>query len=130
MNPQSWEEVWDLVQRALLAIAQQSQAQNPRIWFRIDHFETESFPFNGYLAISRDGTPGDEDLVIAVSAQRKESELRWSTDISRGDGLVLADATTFVGQADNALHTWLGEAVQSTMDFLEEQRQLIIEEVS
>ena len=74
---------------------------------------TEYFPFREYLTFSRDGDPAEEDLVVDVSVWRDDDSLRVSSDISSGDGLILAEgpeADLLLNQSDawaSLLEDWL-----------------------
>lgn len=38
------------------------------------------FPFTGYVSVGRDGTPGDEDLIVEWAVQRSDDGLRVTVD--------------------------------------------------
>jgi hypothetical protein len=85
-----WEELWERLNDFYAVLVSQLAACNERLWSQIAHQETPAFPFTGYVSLGRDGTPGDEDLVLEWAVQRRDDRLRVTADIARGDGTVLA----------------------------------------
>lgn len=86
-----WEELWDRLNDFYAVLVSHLRARNERLWSQVAHQETAAFPFTGYVSLSKDGPPGDEDLVLAWSVQRRGGHLVAAADISRGDGTVLAE---------------------------------------
>lgn len=91
MTTSPWEALWDRLNDRFAAIALMLRECNPRLWWSAGHHATEHFPFSAWASFNRTGTAGEEDLVISVTAKLMEGSLVLASDISRGDGLVLAD---------------------------------------
>jgi len=86
-----WEELWDRLNDFYAVLVSHLRARNERLWSQVAHQETVAFPFTGYVSLSKDGPPGDEDLVLTWSVRRRDGHLVAAADISRGDGTVLAE---------------------------------------
>jgi hypothetical protein len=94
----------------------------------VAHQETTVFPFTGYVSISKDGPPGDEDLVLTWSVQRHNGRLLITADVARGDGTVLAE-TSAAELAEPANRSEVIEEQERAMRFFRRNLDLIKQEV-
>jgi hypothetical protein len=123
-----WDELWDRLNDFYAILVSQLAACNGRLWSQIAHQETPAFPFTGHVSLGRDGTPGEEDLVLEWAVQRRDDRLRVTADIARGDGTVLAElpAEEFAEPAD---HASIADAQERAVRFFRGHLELIKQEV-
>lgn len=124
----AWEELWDRLNDFYAVLVSQLAACNDRLWSQIAHQETPAFPFTGYISLGRDGTPGNEDLVLEWAVHRRDDRLRVTADIARGDGTVLAElpAEEFAEPVD---HSRIAGAQEQAVRFFRRHLELIKQEV-
>jgi len=125
----TWDDVWIRLDRTFSWLAREVGRANPRARATSGRTAAAFFPFGAYLTFGRSGDASLEDLVISVNCQRKDGGVRLSSDISAGDGYVLATGPeTRVkdlhgGDAafpDEAL-VWLDQVI----DFIESNSSLV-----
>lgn len=87
-----WEEVWNRLNGCFADLAGVVGAQNSKLWWRSGHHANSDLPFRAWASFSRQGIPGEEDLVISVDFKKIEHGLEVTTDIARGNGVILAEA--------------------------------------
>ena len=123
-----WAELWDCLNGFYGVLVSQLAACNERLWSQISHQETPAFPFTGHVSLGRNGTPGDEDLVLEWAVQRCDERLRVTADIARRDGTVLAElpAEEFGEPVD---HSSIAEAQERARRFFRRHLELIKQEV-
>lgn len=123
-----WEDLWDRLNDFYAVLVRQLATCNERLWSQISHQETSAFPFTGYVSLGRDGTPGDEDLVLEWAVQCRDDRLRVTADIARGGGAVLAElpAEEFAEPVD---FLSVAEAQERAIRFFRRHLELIKQEV-
>lgn len=123
-----WEDLWDRLNDFYAVLVSRLAARNDRLWSQIAHQETPAFPFRGYVSLGRDGTPGEEDLVLEWAVQRADGRLRITADIARGDGTVLAElpAEEFAEPVD---HAGIADAQERAVRFFRDHLGVIEREV-
>ena len=124
------EDLWDVLNHAFTDLAVRLKDLNARLTWTIGHRESEAFPFTGYISFSRDGTPGQEDLVLSVGVQRKAGQLLWITDLASGDGEVLAEGPSCTVEGAPDLARWVAAPLADTLSFLREVEPLLAELLS
>lgn len=125
----SWDDVWMRLDTTFSWLAREVASVNPRARATSGRNPAAFFPFGAYLTFSRSGEPGVEDLVVSVDCKRRDSEVELTSDISAGDGYVLAEGPAVrVGDLeaiDTHLPTgalsWLDEVI----DFIESNSGLV-----
>lgn len=124
----AWEELWDRLNDFYAVLVSQLTACNDRLWSQVAHQETPAFPITGYVSLGRDGTPGNEDLVLEWAVQRRDNRLRVTADIARVDGTVLAElpAEEFAEPID---HSRIAVAQEQAVRFFRNHLELIKQEV-
>src|SRR5512146_3130063 len=128
----TWDDVWNGLGEAFSRLVLELGRVNPRARATTGRTETAIFPFGAYLAFSRSGEPGVEDVVVSVDCKREDGELKLSSDISRGDGYILAEGPEArvsamnidVSVPEEALE-WLHEVI----GFIEASRELVCKEL-
>jgi len=126
---QSWEDVWTELNEAFVRIAAIAHSTNSEIAWTINHWESEIFPFNGYIAFFPSNRRGEEELVVFVGAQRTGDSLTWTNEISTGDGVVIVDGPSFAVDASTPFESWAGDALDATIDFLHDAEAVIVRQL-
>lgn len=127
-----WEQVWDVVSEAFQRIAVSLRTSYPKMSWSSGHSDNKAFPFRAYASFN-EGCQESEDVVASVDFHRSDDKLRYSTDIGRDDGTVLADGPSGILDASEGMASAKSEinaAVGSIVRFLEESEQLVREAVS
>ena len=97
----------------------------------VTRLEAAFFPLGGTLAVSRDADR-QEDVVVSIDGHASDGRLHLTSDITCGEGHVLADGPTLeLPLADStnllsAVEPWLAEIEH----FLEHQLPLVLEEAA
>jgi len=122
-----WEEVWVLTSDAFRGIAASLSERYPKMSWSSGHSDNRAFPFRAFAAFNR-GSQGSEDIVASVDFHRSDDELRYSSDIGRDDGTVLADGPTGIIDVSGGIAAARAEieaAVDSIVRFLESSEQVV-----
>lgn len=122
-----WEEVWGIISETFQRIAASLTTCYPRMSWSSGHSDNKAFPFRAYAAFNQD-SQGSEDIVASVDFHRSEDRLRYSADIGRDDGTVLADGPTGIIDVSGGLasaRAVIGTAVVSIVRFLETSEQVV-----
>ena len=128
----AWESAWDSVNGEFSRVAEVVLACNPNLWWECGHQDNESFPFRAYAAFSRQGTPGGEDVVISFDFKRSDGELAFTSDVSRGDGEVLAAGPSSETQRatdTGRVREWVVRTIEEGLAFVHEQEGLLRREL-
>lgn len=91
------------------------------------HADNKAFPFRAYAVFNK-GNPGSEDSVASVDFRLSEYMLRYSADVGRDDGTVLADGPAANIDISNGITSVSAEirvAIFSIVQFLEESEQTV-----
>ena len=121
--------LWEPLRDFFNVLIQEILTCNGRLWSTIAHHETQVFPFTGYLALSKNGIPGEEDLVLTLGVQRKGDRLFVRADIARGDGFILADGPAAEIAGSPLDVAALLEARDRALQFFSERQEVVIREV-
>lgn len=122
-----WEEVWGLISETFRLIAASVSARYPEMSWSSGHSDNKAFPFRAYAAFNQ-GSQGSEDVVVSVDFHRSEDRLRYSADIGRDDGTVLADGPTGIIDVSEGFASARAEieaAVGSIVRFLKASEQVV-----
>jgi hypothetical protein len=128
-----WEWAWDRLNEVLTEGAEALLQPNPQLWWECGHTETSTFPFTAYASYSRDGTPGNEDVVVSVGFKVDDKELTFSTDLSRGGGEILAKlpVSMLALATDTAsIRMWVQARVDEGISFLRKQQPTLVRELT
>lgn len=125
----SWEDIWDVLNGELTGLAGRLALRNPKLRWTVGHLESKAFPFTGYLALSREGIAGQEDVVVSVGVRNEGDTLRWTSDIATGEGEVLADGPGFTTPTAGD-PSWSVQALSETIRFLSAQESLLADLVA
>lgn len=86
---------WDGLGRETRArfenVVVQLKSQWPNLWSSVGSYSTEVFPLSAFVSLNTSGPPFDEDVVLFAGVQVKGTSTVFSSDISEGDGQVLAE---------------------------------------
>lgn len=121
-----WEDVWDIVGETFRRIATSLSASYPKMSWSSGHSDNKAFPFRAFAAFNH-ASQGSESVVASVDFRRSEGKLRYSADIGRDDGTVLADGPTGIIDVSEGMTSARGEitaAVGSIVRFLEASEQV------
>lgn len=122
-----WEDVWSIISETFQRIAVSLTACFPDMSWSSGHSDNKAFPFRAYASFNQ-GPPGSEDIVASVDFHRSEDRLRYSADIGRDDGTVLADGPTGTIDISGGVasaRAEIGAAVGSIVRFLEASEQVV-----
>lgn len=128
-----WDVMSDTLNEIFERLANDLAQVNPRLWWNFGHNKNEVFPFWAYASFSREGIPGEEDLVISLSFKSVAGGLEFDSDIARGDGEILAD-----GPADQSVETtdlqslqqWVDRCIAMTVRFIADNSELLRQELA
>jgi hypothetical protein len=127
-----WEEVWDTVSETFQRLAASLNTRYPKMAWSSGHSDNKVFPFRAYATFNR-RSPGSEDVVVSIDFHKSEDKLRYSADIGRDDGTVIADGPTGtiaisggLGSATAEIRTAIGSIVQ----FMEANEQLVSDAIN
>lgn len=127
-----WEDVWDSVDTHFQVLAATLKTCNPQLWWSSLHSENRVFPFRAYATFSREGIPGDEDVVVSLTFKSNGARLAFSSDISRGDGSILADGPTRslpLSTHTGAVREWIIDSATCGLRFVDENTALLRKEL-
>src|SRR5712691_6880942 len=91
------------------------------------HSDNKAFPFRAYATFNQ-GSQGSEDVVASIDFHRSGDKLRYSADIGRDDGTVLADGPTGTIDLSEGVASAREEieaAAGSIVRFLEASEQVV-----
>ena len=128
----SWEAAWDSINDGFSRVAADLRECNPTLWWNCGHSENETFPFSAYASFNRSGVAGEEDLVLSISFKQADRQLHFTSDITRGDGEILADgpaSSASLGADIDSIRCWIAERVGEGLAFIEGERVLLEREL-
>jgi hypothetical protein len=122
-----WEEIWDIINEAFRRIAVSLSNCCPTISWSSGHSDNKAFPFRAYATFNQDPSALGE-VVVSIDFRKSEDGLRYSTDIGRDDGTVLADGPAGVIDVSEGVASARDEiatAVLRIVRFLDEAEQVV-----
>lgn len=129
----AWEEVWDAINAYFRLLATTLRSCNPNLWWACVHSENAKFPFRAHATFSREGIPGDEDIVVSLTFKLADSKLLFFSDISRGNGSILAEGPTMgipLSTDTCSVRQWILGATRSGLRFVDDNRALLRDQLS
>lgn len=122
-----WEEVWGTINETFQRIAVSLGACYPDLFWSSGHSDNKAFPFRAYAAFAQ-GSQRSEDVVASVDFHSSEYELRYSADIGRDDGMVLADGPAGIIDVSGGIvsaQVEIEAVVDAIVGFLEASERVI-----
>ena len=132
-DPVLWETVWDRLERKFALLAGKVRECSPEVHWQCGRSGNEAFPFRAYASfVLGDPAVDDEDVVISVDCFRSGPTLWILSDISQGNGYVLADgpgARLSLGADMREIGRETLTTVHEIELFLEERLDLLLREL-
>ena len=115
----AWDELGQETHARFRDIVEQLKKQWPNLWSSVGSYSTEVFPLNAFVSLNTSGPPFDEDVVLFATVHTKDSSVLFSSDISDGEGQVLADGPDDAWTTSMPLDEQLGRARAGLDTFFE-----------
>lgn len=90
----SWDELGRETRTRLDDVVEQLKLIWPDLWSSVGSYSTEVYPLNAFASLNTSGPPHDEDVVLFAAVQAADASITFSSDISEGDGNILAEGPT------------------------------------
>jgi hypothetical protein len=96
LGTHAYRQIWDLLEAYLKSVVSDLRQDFPGIWTQIAGYPNPAFPFTGYASIVAEHDPSrTEDCVLMMEVARRPGRLIVTSDISTGNGELLATGPTF-----------------------------------
>jgi hypothetical protein len=98
----AYRQIWDSLQTYFDSAVRELRLEFPGIWTQVAGFKNAAAPFIGYASIMVEHDPSrTEDCVLMMEVRRRADRLVVTSDISTGDGYLIATGPTFeIADAD------------------------------